>query len=223
MSGDHAAAIAAAQKAKVLLWASECHIQLLDYFYYAALASAALYQPASPDRQLELLALLTGHLAQLKEWAENCPSTFQDKYVLVAAEFARIEGRDLDAMRLYEEAIRSAHENGFVQNEGLANELAAQFYLKRGIEKVAQTYLREARYCYLRWGALGKVNQLDQRYPGLAEPPSVGPTTTIGTPVGHLELETVMKAYQAVSGEIVLERLIESLVMIVLEHAGAER
>jgi PAS domain S-box-containing protein len=223
MTGDHAAAIAAAQKAKVLLWASECHIQLLDYCYYAALASAAYYQQVAPDGQLELLELLTGHLAQLKEWAENCPSTFQDKYVLVAAEFARLEGRDLDAMRLYEEAIRSAHENGFVQNEGLANELAAQFYLKRGIEKVAQTYLREARYCYLRWGALGKVNQLDQRYPGLAEPPSVGPTTTIGAPVEHLELETVMKASQAVSGEIVLERLIETLVVIVIEHAGAER
>src|SRR4029077_17476149 len=190
MFGDHAAAIAAAKKAKVLLWASECHIQLLDYFYYAALASAAFYQQAPPDGQLKLLALLTVHLAQLKEWAENCPSTFQDKYVLVAAEFARIEGRDLDAMRLYEEAIRAAHENGFVQNEGLANELAAQFYLKRGIEKVAQTYLREARYCYLRWGALGKVSQLDQRYPGLAEAPSLGPTTTIGTPVEHLELET---------------------------------
>ena len=110
MSGDHAAAIAAAQKAKVLLWASECHIQLLDYCYYAALASAAFYKQASPDDQLELLELLTGHLAQLKEWAENCPSTFQDKYVLVAAEFARIEGRDLDAMRLYEEAIRCARE-----------------------------------------------------------------------------------------------------------------
>jgi hypothetical protein len=72
---------------------------------------------------------------------------------LVSAELARIESRDLDAMRLYEEAIRAARENGFVQNEGVANELAAHFYLKHGIEKVAHSYLRDARYCFLRWGA----------------------------------------------------------------------
>ena len=110
--------------------------------------------------------LLSVHREKLHEWAENCPSTFADKHALVMAEIARLEDRDLDAMRLYEEAIREARENGFVQNEGIANELAAQFYLKRGIEKMAQSYLREARYCYLRWGALGKVQQLDQRYPG---------------------------------------------------------
>src|SRR6201987_2457795 len=126
-------------------------------------------------------------------------------------------------MRLYEEAIRAARENGFVQNEGLANELAAQFYLKRGIEKVACSYLREARYCYLRWGALGKVKQFDERYPGLAEQASLRPTTTIGAPVEQLDLGTVMKASQAVSGEIVLEKLIETLMVIALEHAGAER
>src|SRR5260221_3775567 len=72
-------------------------------------------------------------------------------------------------MRLYEEAIGAARENGFVQNEGVANELAAQFYLKRRIEKVAHSYLRDARYCYLRWGALRKVQQLDERYPALEE------------------------------------------------------
>src|SRR5258705_2714945 len=125
-------------------------------------------------------------------------------------------------MRLYEEAIRAARENGFVQNEGVANELAAQFYLKRGIEKVAHSYLRDARYCFLRWGALGKVKQLDERYPAIEEPTAVRPTTTIGTPVEQLDLGTVMKASQAVAGEIVLEKLIKTLMMIAVEHAGAE-
>src|SRR5258708_7129442 len=126
-------------------------------------------------------------------------------------------------MRLYEEAIRAARENGFVQNEGLANELAAQFYLKRGIEKAAHSYLRDARYCYLRWGALGKVQHLDERYPGIEEQASLRPATTIGTSVEQLDLGTVMKASQAVAGEIVLEKLIKTLMMIALEHAGAER
>src|SRR6202043_3279166 len=88
---------------------------------------------------------------------------------LVGAEIARLEGREVDAMHLYEQAIRSARANGFVHNEALANELAARFYAARGFERIAQTYLRDARYLYLRWGADGKVRQLDELYPHLRE------------------------------------------------------
>jgi PAS domain S-box-containing protein len=223
LSGDYAEALAAAYKAKPLLWAAAAQIQLLDYFYYTALTVAALYEKASADEQNRWRELLTAHREQLREWAENYPPTFADKHALVSAELARIEGRDLDAMRLYEEAIRAARENGFVQNEGIANELAAQFYLKCGIEKVAHPYLRDARYCYLRWGALGKVQQFDERYPAIEEQASLRPTTTIGTSVEQLDLGTVIKASHAVSSEIVLEKLIKTLMMIALEHAGAER
>jgi hypothetical protein len=223
LSGDYAEALAAADRAKALLSAAAAQIQLLDYFYYTALTVAALYEKASADEQIGWHDLLKAHREQLREWAENYPPTFAHKHTLVSAELARIEGRDLDAMRLYEEAIRAARENGFVQNEGLANELAAQFYLKRGIEKVAHSCLRDARYCYLRWGALGKVKQLDERYPAIEEQAAVRPTTTIGTSVEQLDLGTVMKASHAVAGEIVLEKLIKTLMMIALEHAGAER
>ena len=162
ISGDYEAAIAAARKAKALLWASDAHIQLLDYYYYAALTVAALYENASADEQTGWRDLLTTHQEQLREWAETYPPTFGDKYALVSAEIARLEGRDSDAMRLYEQAIQSAHEHGFVQNEGLAHEVAARFYAARGFETIAHAYLRNARYCYLRWGALGKVRQLEQ-------------------------------------------------------------
>ncbi len=223
LSGDYAEALAAADKAKALLWTSAAQIQLLDYFYYTALTVAALYENATADEQTEWRELLTAHREQLREWADNYSPTFTDKHTLVSAELARLEGRDLDAMRLYEEAIRAARENGFVQNEGLANEVAAQFYLKRGIEKVAHSFLRDARYCYLRWGALGKVKQLDERYPAIEERSAVRPTSTIGTSVEQLDLGTVMKASQAVAGEIVLQKLIKTLMMIAVEHAGAER
>jgi PAS domain S-box-containing protein len=196
---------------------------LLDYFYYTALTVAALYENATADAQTGWRELLTAHREQLREWAENYPPTFGDKHALVSAEIARLEGRDLDAMRLYEEAIRAASENGFVQNEGLANELAAKFYLKRGIKKVARSYLRDARYCYLRWGALGKVQQLDERYPAIEEQASLRSTTIIGTSVEQLDLGTVMKASHAVAGEIVLEQLIKTLMLIAVEQAGAER
>jgi PAS domain S-box-containing protein len=227
LSGDYAEALTAATKAKELLWISSAHsganFELLDYFYYAALTVAALYENATLGERTGWRDLLVAHREQLREWAENYPPTFGDKHTLVSAEIARLEGREVEAMRLYEEAIRAARENGFVQNEGLANELAAQLYLKRGIDKVAHSYLRDARYCYLRWGALGKVKQLDERYPAIEEHVALRPNTTIGTSVKQLDLGTVMKASQAVSGEIVLEKLIKTLMMIALEHAGAER
>ena len=127
-------------------------------------------------------------------------------------------------MRLYEQAIRSARDHGFVQNEGLAHEVAARFYAARGFEKIAHVYLRDARYCYLQWGAHGKVKQLDERYPHLQEErPATSGAATIGAPVAQLDVETVVKASQAVSGEIVLENLIKTLMVIAVEHAGAER
>ena len=115
-------------------------------------------------------------------------------------------------MHLYEQAIRSARANGFVHNEALAYELAARFYAARGFEKIAHVYLRNARYGYLRWGADGKVRQLDELYPHLRRTRSLhAPSSTIGTPVEQLDLATVIKVSQAVSGEIVLEKLIDTL------------
>jgi PAS domain S-box-containing protein len=224
LSGDYAVALAAAGKVKLLLWTSAAQSQLLDYFYYAALTVAACYENASADEQQGWRELLTTHREQLREWAENYPPTFADKHALVLAEIARVEDRVLDAMHLYEEAIQSARENGFVQNEALASEVAARFYAKRGFETIAHTYLRNSRNCYDRWGALGKVKQLDELYPHLHE--NRVPTSTIDTidaSAARLDFETVIKASQALSSEIDLPKLIEKLMRIAVEHAGAER
>ena len=120
-------------------------------------------------------------------------------------------------------ARRSA--NGFVHNEALANELAARFYAARGFEKIAHAYLRNARDCYLRWGADGKVRQLDATVSAASETeePAPAPTSTIGAPVEQLDLATVIKVSQAISGEIVLEKLIDTLMRTAIEQAGAER
>jgi PAS domain S-box-containing protein len=167
---------------------------------------------------------LAEHHKQLALWAENCPENFETRVALVAAEIARIEGRALDSERLYEQAIHSARANGFVHNEALANELAARFYAGRGFEKIAHAYLRDSRHCYLRWGADGKVRQLEQLYPQIREAPAVpAPTRTIEAPLEHLELATVIKMSQAVSSEILLEKLIETLLKTAVEQAGAER
>ena len=110
---------------------------------------------ASPDQRQQHFEALAAHHRQLEIWAEHCPENFENRAALVGAEIARIEGRILDAEQLYEKAIHSAQENGFVHNEALANEVAARFYLGRGFEKIAYAYLQDARYGYLRWGATG--------------------------------------------------------------------
>jgi PAS domain S-box-containing protein len=222
ISGNFDVAIAAAQKAKPLLWSAEFLIESVNYYFYSALAIAATHETGS-GMQSGGLAVITQSLELLQEWSRSCPETFLDKYTLVLAEVARIEHRDLDAMRLYEEAIRTARENGFVQDEGIANELAAQFCFQRGLERYADSYLYNARYCYLRWGALGKVKQLEERYPAIEQRNTLPPIATIETPIERLDLGTVMEVSEAVSGEIVLQQLVQKLMVIALEHAGAER
>jgi PAS domain S-box-containing protein len=224
VSGDYSEALAAADKVKPLLSAAAGQIQLLDYYCYTALALAANYENASADEQQEWRKLLSAYQEQLHEWAENYPPTFADKYMLVSAEIARLERRDSDAMRLYEQAIHQARNSGFIQIEGLAHELAARFCAAQGMEIAVHAYVHHARNCYDRWGALGKVKQLDALYPRLHdEHTSASAVVTIGTPVGQLDVATVVKASQALSSEILLPRLIERLMRIVVEHAGAER
>src|SRR6202166_1190717 len=223
-SADYVSAIKAASKAQALLWTSTSFFELAEYHFYGALARAPHYDETSADERSRHLEALSAHHKQLNVWAENCPENFANRAALVAAEIARIEGRDLDAMRFYEEAIRSARANDFVHNEALANELAGRFYAVGGFQKIAHVYLHDARYCYLRWGADGKVRQLDQLYPHLREgKPAPGPTSTIAAPIENLDLATVIKVSQAVSGEIVLKTLIDTFMRTALEHAGAQR
>ncbi len=224
MSGDYQAAIAAIARAEPILWSIVGMIHEAEYHFYGALALGAHYDDSSVDDRPQLLTKLEAHHKQLEIWAETCPENFQNRHALVSAEIARIENRSLDAERLYEEAVRLAREHGFVQNEGLANELAARFHAARGLETIANAYLRNARNCYDRWGARGKVKQLDERYPHLqGERVPTSPTATIGAPLEQLDVKGVIKASQAVSGEIVIDRLIETLMRIAIEHAGAER
>jgi predicted ATPase/signal transduction histidine kinase/GAF domain-containing protein/CheY-like chemotaxis protein len=223
-AGDYESAIDAELQAQRLLWTSPSFFEAAEFRFYAALARAAYCHTTPADRHPPHLEALAAHLRQLEIWAHHCPENFANCTALIGAEIARIEGRQLDAERLYEEAIRLARESGFIQNEGIAGELAARFYAARGFETIAQAYLRNARYCYLRWGADGKVRQLDESYPHLRPEPSPSPsTTTIRAQVEHLDLTTVVKVSQAVSGEIVLEKLIDTLMRTALEHAGAQR
>jgi PAS domain S-box-containing protein len=221
-ANDFASALEASLKAKPLLLTSPS-FELAEYEFYGALTRAACCDAANAGQSQEHLDALGAHYKQLAICAELCPENFENRAALVNAEIARIEGRALDAIELYEQAIRSARANGFVNNEALAYEVAARFYAARGFEVFADAYLRNARNCYDRWGAAGKVKQLDERYPRLREGRTPAPSSTIDPRVEQLDVETAVKASQAISSEMALPALIEKLVRIAAENAGAER
>jgi len=224
-AGDYTAAIASSSRAQRLLgaMASSMFFEAAEYHFYSALSRAACCDSASPDEFQQHLETVAHHLRQLDIWAQNCPENFENRAALVGAEIARIEGRELDAERLYEQAIHSARANGFVHNEALAFERASAFYRARGFGQFADTYLQNARSCYLSWGADGKVRQIDDLYPQLAEKHPRTPSSTIEAPVEHLDVATIIKVSQAVSGEMVLQKLINVLMRTAVEHAGAQR
>src|SRR5258708_14368850 len=224
LAGAYEQAVSAAVSAEALLWTSPGFIVMADYHFYAALARLARYGEAPIDERDSIAKMIETHRSTMAVWAESCPETFANRAALVAAESARIEGRMLDAMHLYEEAVGSARTNGFVNNEPLANELAARFYAAHGFERISHTYLRDARHCYLRGAADTKVRQLDALHPHLRETDSIDRSAlTIATPVEQLDFATVVKVSQAVSREMVPERLIDTLMRMAIEHAGAER
>jgi PAS domain S-box-containing protein len=224
LAGEYESAIAASLRARELLWTAPSHFETAEFHFYGALAQAAALDSASLEQRHQGFEALLAHHRQLEIWAEHCPENFSNRAALVSAEIARIEGRDLDAQHLYEQAIRSTHANGFIHNEAVAYEVAARFYAARGFDRFAEAYLREARSCYVRWNADGKVRQLDLQHPRLREKVyAASPTSTIGAPQEYLDLATVIKLSQAVSGEIVLERLIDTLMHTAIQHAGAER
>jgi PAS domain S-box-containing protein len=223
-AGDYTSALRAARRVERVPSLSRLLSMAADYHLFSALSHAASCDSGTPEQREEHIAALALHHSELIAWSETCPANFENLAALLGAEIARLEGRELDAERLYEQAIRSAGEQGFIQNEALAYELGVRFYMARGLQTIAEMYLHNARYCYLRWGAEGKVYQLDQQYPQVRhEKPVANSTSTIAAPVEHLDLATVIKVSQAVSGEMVLEKLIDKLMRAAIEHAGAER
>ncbi len=220
--GDDEQALLAMSKAREFLWTSLSFLEAAEYCYYGGLILAARYETAPLEKRTEFLQTLAGQRKQLEQWSGNCPDNFSGKHALLSAEMARIAGGELEAERLYEQAIQSGRDNGFVQDEAVAFELASRFYRQRGFTTSADAYLRKARDCYARWGAEGKVRQLDQKYPWLMDEAGTAVAAGLGTQVGQLDAIAVVKASQAISGEIVLSDLVETLMRTVIEIAGAQ-
>jgi predicted ATPase/GAF domain-containing protein/serine/threonine protein kinase len=230
--GDLQGALADGFQARELIWTSMAHLQEPEFWYFFGLALAAsLDEDGGRTDRERRLELLRAHERKLAEWAPECPENFEAKWALVAAELARVEGKGEAAMALYERAIRAARASGFVQNEALGLELASNFYRARGFDAFAAVYLREARAAYVRWGAFGKVAELDRRHPQLAEDVArhaaderrVGPSGTLAMRAEWLDLSSVVKASQSISSEVSLDKLVGALFRIAIQQGGAQK
>ncbi|NJM69193.1 MAG: AAA family ATPase [Scytonema sp. RU_4_4] len=230
--GEYNQALENAVQAEQYLDGVKAFLVVPVFYFYDSLAQLAIYPSVPHSQQEHLLSKVTKNQEKMRKWADHAPMNFQHKYDLVEAEKAQILGQPEQAIALYDQAIAGAQEQGYTQEEALANELAAEFYFEHAREKVAQTYLTDAYYGYIRWGATAKVKDLEARYPHIfswrqkektrvLEMNRTINSTTIGSSQ-VLDFAAVMKASLALSGEIVLDKLLAKLMRIVIENAGAE-
>ncbi len=215
-----------------------------EYNFYHSLVLLALAETATATQRTAYLTQVTEHQSQMQQWMANCPSNFEPKWLLVAAELARLAGQTWQAIDYYDRAIESAQTAQFTPAHALANELAGKFWRRQGKPKIAKLYLHEAFYSYQCWGATVKLEQLTKQYPSLLTIPHLtsqsAQTNLTSTlkytfmPSSHsphesnttsvfLDLYSLLKASQALSGEMVLDKLLNRIMHTVIENAGAQR
>ncbi|MEQ8225631.1 MAG: PAS domain S-box protein, partial [Candidatus Eremiobacterota bacterium] len=202
-------------------------VLIAQFYFYYSLAGLALYNSMSEKERKIILKKVRESQKKFKIWACHCPVNFLHEYYLLEAEIHRILGHNPGDY--YDLSIKYAQKNEFIHEEAIANELAGKFYLTKGNREKSTVYLKNARYCYERWGAVIKVRDLDERYKDIflkkiySEKPSY-PTNQFGSSSREgLDLISVMKAIGALSGEIILGNLLRRLMDIVMENAGAEK
>ncbi len=229
-----------ADYAKQYLVAVAGAFKVAVFYFYDSLTQLALWSDKQGVEREQLWQRVEENQAKMQNWAQHAPMNFLHKWQLVEAEKSRVLEQKIAAIELYDQAIAKAKENGYIQEEALANELAAKFYLNWGKEKIAALYMQAAYYCYARWGAKAKVEDLEKRYPQLLTPilksarsftvsgeinprPTDSSTSSASSTSTDLDLETLFKASQAISGEIELNQLLTTLLEIVLTNSGASK
>ncbi|WP_293338119.1 ATP-binding sensor histidine kinase [Microcoleus sp. CAWBG58] len=226
------------------------HAKLPSSVFYVALMLLSLFENASQKTEAkdywQAFVILE---EKLKHWGEYCPENILHKNLLLQAEKARIKGEISEAIDFYEQSIARSQAQDYGYEQALANELAAKFYLNWGKEKVAAAYMQEAYYCYAKWGAQAKTNDLEQRYPQLLQPilqQATKPLTVLeslasissstysihsshsksssSTSLNNtLDFAALLKVSQSLSSTIQLDDLIQTLTQTMLENSGADK
>jgi len=222
--GDLATADEMAQQAEVNLPGVLSQVLDTERLFYAGLTSAALLREQGTRGAARQRKRLRAAIKAFARWSRNQSENFGQQYMLLRAEEAAIAGREGDAMRLYDEAVEAARANGFLNIQALANELAGLHHQGRGRRTVARAYLGEAAALYRRWGAKAKLDQLALLSPS-EEPPEPLKRAEPAPPpsLDMMDMQAILRASEALMGEARLDRLLDKLLRITLEVAGAQR
>lgn len=229
-------AVAAAQKAEELIWSSVAHVEVPEHYLYYSLALTALHSSVSKKKQREIVTTLNLHLDYFKQWKASCSDNFEHKYLLIEAEFARIEGKQLEALQGYEKCIAEAHKTGFIQIEALANELAGRHSLECGLKGAAKDYLAESLHYYRQWKAIGKLKHLEQEFSGLFRERSPHKSAHTHTPTptntffasaeedkNFVDYQTIVNISRAIATQMDMSVLLTEIMKYTLENTGAEK
>jgi len=235
--GDYRAARRNGKQAGQLAQWAMGNSYILIYHFYNTLTTLALAAAAARPRRKLLLREAAAGLRQLRRFARNNPALALHKLELAEAEYCRVTGRPEKAAVRYDRAADRARDQGFLNDAALACELAAGYYEGRGRTFIGGQYLQRAYQLYGQWGAYAKVRDLENKHPQLLRQlldDPLGPLSLAGPadeaavsdfPAGRnsavLDLHSIMKAAAALSGEIQLDRLLEKLIVIAVENAGA--
>ncbi|PZU97939.1 MAG: hypothetical protein DCE90_05445 [Pseudanabaena sp.] len=205
------------------------------FCFYETLSRLAIYPNLDSDEQLQAMAAISDSQQKMHIWAIHAPTNYLHKWQLITAEKYRVLGQVVEAMEAYDLAIEYARQNQYIQEEALANELAAKFYLSLSRHTIARTYIQEARYCYLQWGAVAKVKHLEDRYKDLFNlslhnyqssdyQSTVNHSRSLSSnsSLNPIDFESVIRSSQAIASELDLDKLLTTLMNILIESAGAQ-
>lgn len=195
------------------------------YRLYDSLIALALYPTSTPDKQEQFLKRVENNQDMMKNWAKFAPMNFEHKFFLVEAEKLRVTNQSDDILAIYNKAIEGALKNDFLNEAALAYELTGKFFLNQNKYELAENYLKHAFQIYSQWGAKAKVKELIKQYPKINESSKSLIVSSTTTQEGSINLDfgSVIKASETMSSQIVLNDLIEKMMSIVMENAGAER
>ena len=210
--------------------------QLVRFRFISFLVYAALLNDSTKDEQQLIISRMNEHLLAMTKWSEQCSENFEHLRLMMEAEQASTQGNMAQALTLFEQAISDARENKFIRDEAMANEMAARLLLRNRLSKAAEGYLQASRYLYYRWGATRKVEEMDKNYSFLSEMASGSAVASLSGKTQStvhestetfnpelLDMQSVFKASQMISGELVPEKLFKSTLQVLMENTGAQR
>jgi predicted ATPase/signal transduction histidine kinase/DNA-binding NarL/FixJ family response regulator len=189
------------------------------WLFYDSMNRLALYSSTSQQQRKLTIERIGSNQAVLKRIADHAPMNYLHKWYLVQAEMAKVLGNDMDAVNHYDKAVQLARESGFLQEQALANELEGKFWFGKGKDEIAYLYISKAYMGYKQWQAWAKVKALEEAYPQLRAQTII---EYPGFEMRMLDVETLMKSTRAISSEIEMDRLLNEIMHIVIENAGAQ-